>query len=226
MKLGRRFVLIFSLWTCLGWVMSSAVARSAERAKQADLPQADLVVYGGTASGVMTAYSAAREGLHVVLLEPGAHLGGMVTGGLSATDLGHFAIIGGYAREFYSKAAAHYGVQDLDRPENWLSEPHVDEAIFGGMLKEAGVEVRFHERLREKSGVEMLGGRIVSLTTEDGKRWRAEVFADCSYEGDVMAQSHVQLHVGTREQGGVWRGPGGRARTDAGASVRLGDVAV
>ena len=61
----------------------------------------DLVVYGGTASGVMTAYSAAREGLRVVLLEPGAHLGGMVTGGLSATDLGHFTIIGGYARDFY-----------------------------------------------------------------------------------------------------------------------------
>ena len=64
----------------------------------------DLVVYGGTASGVMTAYSAAREGLRVVLLEPGAHLGGMVTGGLSATDLGHFTIIGGYARDFYLKA--------------------------------------------------------------------------------------------------------------------------
>ena len=76
---------------------------------------ADLIVYGGTASGVMTAYSAAREGLHVVLLEPGAHLGGMVTGGLSATDLGHFAIIGGYARDFYMKAAAHYGVHDLER---------------------------------------------------------------------------------------------------------------
>ncbi len=88
------------------------------------------MVYGGTASGVMTAYSAAREGLHVVLLEPGVHLGGMVTGGLSATDLGHYTIIGGYARDFYMKAAAHYGVHDLDRPENWRSEPHVDEEIF------------------------------------------------------------------------------------------------
>src|SRR3982074_2905192 len=28
----------------------------------------DLVVYGGTASGVVTAYSGAMEGLHVVLL--------------------------------------------------------------------------------------------------------------------------------------------------------------
>jgi hypothetical protein len=151
----------------------------------------DLVIYGGTASGVMTAYSAAREGLHVVLLEPGVHLGGMVTGGLSATDLGHYTIIGGYARDFYMKAAAHYGIHNLDRPENWLSEPHVDEEIFGAMLQEAGVEVHFHERLRERDGVELQEKHLVSVTTADGKRWPAKIFADCSYEGDLMAQSKV-----------------------------------
>jgi hypothetical protein len=151
----------------------------------------DLVVYGGTASGVMTAYSAAREGLRVVLLEPGVHLGGMVTGGLSATDLGHYTIIGGYARDFYMRAAEHYGVHDLDRPENWLSEPHVDEEIFRTMLENAGVTVQFHERLREQNGVELQGKRIVSITASDGKRWPAKVYADCSYEGDLMAQAKV-----------------------------------
>jgi hypothetical protein len=156
----------------------------------------DLVVYGGTASGVMTAYSAAREGLHVLLLEPGVHLGGMVTGGLSATDLGHYTIIGGYARDFYMKAAAHYGVHNLDRPENWLSEPHVDEEIFRAMLKEAGVEVQFHERLRERDGVELQEKHLVSVTTADGKRWPAKIFADCSYEGELMAQSKVSYTWG------------------------------
>jgi hypothetical protein len=156
----------------------------------------DLVVYGGTGSGVMTAYSAAREGLHVVLLEPGVHLGGMVTGGLSATDLGHYTIIGGYARDFYMKAAAHYGIHNLDRPENWLSEPHVDEEIFRAMLKDAGVEVHFHERLRERDGVELREKHLVSVTTEDGKRWPAKVFADCSYEGELMAQSKVSYTWG------------------------------
>ncbi|HUX28877.1 MAG TPA: FAD-dependent oxidoreductase [Terracidiphilus sp.] len=154
-------------------------------------PDFDLIVYGATASGVMTAYAAAREGLHVALLEPGAHLGGMVTGGLSATDLGHYTIIGGYARDFYMKAAAHYGVHNLDSPENWLSEPHVDEAIFRDMLKDSGVTVYFHKRVREKSGVTLSGKRIVSITTSDGKQWHAKVFADCTYEGDLMAQSKV-----------------------------------
>jgi FAD dependent oxidoreductase len=154
-------------------------------------PPTDLLVYGGTASGVMTAYSAAREGLHVVLLEPGVHLGGMVTGGLSATDLGHFTIIGGYTRAFYMAAAAHYGVHDLDHPKNWLSEPHVDEEIFRTLLHDAGVTVHFHERLREHDGVERDGKHLVSLTTADGTRWPAKIFADCSYEGDLMAQAKV-----------------------------------
>ena len=105
---------------------------------------ADLIVYGATASGVMTAYAAAREGLDVTLLEPGSHVGGMVTGGLSATDLGQFAVIGGYARDFYMEAAAHYGVHDLFRPANWYSEPHVDEAIFRKMLQDSGVDLELH----------------------------------------------------------------------------------
>jgi FAD-dependent oxidoreductase family protein len=139
----------------------------------------------------MTSYSAARQGLHVILLEPGAHLGGMVTGGLSATDLGHFTIIGGYARDFYMQAAAHYGVHDLDKADNWRSEPHVGEEIFRKMLTDAGVTVRYHEKLREHAAVESSGATIRSITTEDGKKWSAKIFADCSYEGDLMAQAGI-----------------------------------
>ncbi len=109
---------------------------------------ADLVVYGGTASGVMTAYSAAKQGLHVVLLEPTNHLGGMVTGGLSATDSAYFGIIGGYTREFYRQAAEHYGTHDLLHSTDWLSEPKEGEAIFNEWLKSTNVEVHLGERLK------------------------------------------------------------------------------
>ena len=156
----------------------------------------DLVIYGGTASGVMTAYTAARQGLHVVLLEPSHHLGGMVTGGLSATDHGDFHIIGGYTREFYRQAAATYGVHSLDKASDWLSEPTVGEEIFDRWLKNAGADVRFGERLKEHGGVIKKGTRLIALVTEDGRRWPAKVFADCSYEGDVMAESRVSYVVG------------------------------
>jgi hypothetical protein len=154
--------------------------------------RADLVVYGGTASGVITAYSAAREGLHVILLEPGRHLGGMVTGGLSASDVANFHVIGGYARDFYRQAAAHYGQPTLETHGDWLSEPHVGEEIFQKMLADARVDVRFGERLKERTGVTRSGARIVSILTEDGSRWQAKIFADCSYEGELMAQAGVR----------------------------------
>jgi hypothetical protein len=157
---------------------------------------ADLIVYGATASGVMTAYSAAREGIHVTLLEPGAHLGGMVTGGLSATDYGHFTIIGGYARDFYMQAASHYGVTNLDKGANWYFEPHVAEEILRNMLAQAGVKVYFHQRIREHDGVQMAGATIRSIAMEDNKQWQAKMFADCSYEGDLMAQAKISYTWG------------------------------
>src|SRR5712692_1911674 len=83
----------------------------------------DLVVYGGTAGGVMTAVSGAREGLKVALLEPGAHLGGMATGGLSRTDLGKKEVIGGYSLEFYWRAANHYDLRRHGQDLAWFVEP-------------------------------------------------------------------------------------------------------
>src|SRR5258708_1971313 len=70
----------------------------------------DLVVYGGTAGGVMTPVSGARMGLKVALLEPRGHIGGMVSGGLSHTDVGKREVIGGDALEFYWRAGNHYGL--------------------------------------------------------------------------------------------------------------------
>jgi ribulose 1,5-bisphosphate synthetase/thiazole synthase len=52
------------------------------------IAQYDVVIYGATASGVTAAVAAARDGAKVVLIEPGKHIGGMVTGGLSHTDYG------------------------------------------------------------------------------------------------------------------------------------------
>jgi predicted flavoprotein YhiN len=87
----------------------------------------DVVVYGGTAGGIMAALAAARPGRRVALLEPGRHLGGMVSGGLGWTDIGDRRIIGGLTREFYGRVAAHYGVDpwDIIGPE-----PHLAEDLF------------------------------------------------------------------------------------------------
>ena len=74
----------------------------------------DVVIYGGTASGVAAAVQATRMGKSVVLIEPGQRLGGLTTGGLGQTDIGNKAAIGGIAREFYQAIRKHY-----DAPAAW-----------------------------------------------------------------------------------------------------------
>ncbi len=144
----------------------------------------------------MTAVSAARQGLHVVLLEPGRHVGGMATGGLSRTDFGKKQVIGGYALEFYWRVGMKYGMGRYANEVAWYYEPHVGEEVLREMLKQANVEVRFGERLREKNGVAKQGTKIVSITTGWGAVYRGRAFADCSYEGDLMAQAGVSYTWG------------------------------
>lgn len=144
----------------------------------------------------MTALAAAREGLHVVLLEPGNHVGGMLTGGLSATDVGNRNVIGGYALEFFQRAGTYYDMQQFNQNVAWRFEPHVGEEILRTMLQEAGVDVRFHERLREKDGVAKAGNRLLSITMQDGTEWKGKIFADATYEGDLMAAAGVSFAWG------------------------------
>ena len=61
----------------------------------AEVIQADLCIYGGTAGGVAAALQAARMGKTAVIAEFGNHLGGLTSGGLGATDIGNKAAIGG-----------------------------------------------------------------------------------------------------------------------------------
>ncbi len=176
---------------CALWVTISA----------AETLETDLCVYGGTSGGVVAAVQAARMGKSVVLLEPGSHLGGMTSGGLSAVDIGDPRSVGGIAREYFTKLAATVGVSlAWDKPfENdggggpatggaYAIEPHKAEEVFIEMAKESGVQVNFEARL---AAVKKEGARITELVLENGDIVRAKVFLDTTYEGDLMAKAGV-----------------------------------
>jgi hypothetical protein len=96
-------------------------------------------------------------------LEPGAHLGGMATGGLSRTDFGKKEVIGGYALEFYWRVGRKYGIQRFAQDVAWFYEPKVGEQVLREMLDQAGVRVLMRHRLREKMGVEKSGTKLASI---------------------------------------------------------------
>jgi hypothetical protein len=172
---------------------AASLAVFASPAWAAEVRSYDVVVYGGTAGGVIMAVSAAREGVKVALLEPRDHVGGMVSGGLTATDFGKKAVIGGLSLEFFERVGRRYG-----QPIGWYFEPHVAEEVFREMLKEAGVPVFFRHRLREKTGVGKKGTTITEIRMENAAVFRAALFADATYEGDLMAQAGVS-HTWGRE---------------------------
>ncbi len=175
----------------LALATAGAVAQTTTGTETGSTKQYDVIVYGGTGGGVAAAIAAAREGSSVALLEPTKHIGGMVTGGLGRTDFGNKKCIGGMALEFYQRIGKHY-----NRSIEWYPEPHVAEETLTAMLKEANVPVFFEHRLLENNGVTTEPGRIKSITMENGAVFSGKVFADCSYEGDLMAKSGVSYTYG------------------------------
>jgi hypothetical protein len=150
----------------------------------------EVVVYGATASGTISAIAAASEGADVVLIEPRKNVGGMVTGGLSHNDYGDRTVIGGMALDFYEKVADYYN----ESLYYWRGpEPHAGEKIFRDWLKEAGVELLFEKRVVE---VYMQNGYIRQITLSDGSHVSGKVFIDASYEGDLMARAGVTYTIG------------------------------
>ena len=185
----------------------------------------DVVVYGDTLAGISAAIQASRMNKTVVLISPTAHIGGVATSGLTATDMNRSTSIGGVAREFYQEIYSHYLQPSAWRVQNrdeffesskkrtytgkndalrmqWVYESHVAEKILESMLHQAGVEVVRRKRIAETpSAVELRDGRIVALRTEDGERHAGRMFVDASYEGDLMARAGVSHIIGREANG-------------------------
>ena len=149
----------------------------------------DIAVYGGTPAGVAAAIQAARMGKKVVLLSFNRHVGGMTSGGLTATDIGKRESIGGLALEFFKNIGR---IRDF--------RPSRAESVFRKMLARAGVTVLLDRPLES---VAMKNGRLVSATMETGETVQAAVFVDTTYEGDLLAAAKVSYYVG-REPAGAY----------------------
>ncbi len=160
----------------------------------------EICVYGGTSSGVMAAIQARRLGRKVALVSQGNRLGGMTISGLSATDSGNRLAIGGLAREFYQRIRDAYlrsygadSPQAKDCLDGYRFEPRVAEKVFQEMLAEAGVPIYLNQRLKS---ARLLSNRIVELGTMEGMVFKASVYIDATYEGDLMAKANVTYTVG------------------------------
>lgn len=185
-------------------IIASMLAIATVTAGTAWAVSPDVIVYGGVPCGIASAITAAREGANVLLIEPTKHVGGLSTSGINTAESEHMLkwTIGGFADEFYRRLGKHYedtkALQTYPHKDKRLDtiyffESSVAEKVYRGMLKEAGVEVRYG------AGVDAVmkdGAKITGITLTDGAKFAAKVFVDASYEGDLMARAGVKYAVG------------------------------
>ena len=156
----------------------------------------DIVIYGATSGGVVAAQAASMQGMKVLLLDPGRHLGGMSSGGLGQTDIGNKFAITGLSRQFYRRVGAHYG-----KDEQWTFEPHVALRIFQDIIREYKIDYRPDHRLVEvKRDGNVIRKTVFQRVSRGGRvAVSAKVFIDCTYEGDLMALAGVTYVVGRED---------------------------
>ncbi len=165
----------------------------------------DVVVMGGTPSGVAAAVAAYRQGAKVCLIAQNEHLGGMMASGLGNTDSGNPDYIGGIAAEVFRKIAAHYRNTYGPESEQFRScnyglrfEPHVAEQVFEQLVKAERIEV-LRGWLLTDCHVEL--NKMESVTVRHRKTGLQKkigglVYIDATYTGDLFAEAGAPFYLG------------------------------
>lgn len=172
-----------------------------------------LVINGGTPGGVACAVRAAREGLTVLLVNRHAHLGGLLTSGIGVWD-----------SQFEGKRSPIYdevrtAIMEDYRTTYGADSPQYHEAVpspggyANGRFEPRVAEKVINEIVAREKNITLLKGFIPSSVEREGAllkaitfkpvqkggsmvRVRAEIFADCTYEGDLAALAKVPYRVG------------------------------
>jgi len=198
-----------------------------------DAAPAEVLVYGATPAGIAASVSAAKAGRSVLLVEPTARIGGLMTNGLSYSDFRSFESLTGFFLDFSRRVEADYrarygadSAQVKDSFRGTHGEPSVNLRAFQQMLAE-------HPRVRVLSGhtlarVELsdfvLGRRRIvaaHFATADGpQRLAAAQFVDTSYEGDLMAAAGESYHIGRESRAQYGEPLAGNAQGESDGQVQ------
>jgi hypothetical protein len=172
------------------------------------LAEADVVVCGGGSAGIAAAYSAARNGAKVILLERWPSLGGMGTNAL--VNIWHVSdrkkqVIFGVVQEAIDRADSFMErfADFPKRPETHQFDPEGMRVVYGKMLRDAGVRV-ICNLVAVESVVEDGRIRAVLVDTKEGRlAVRGKIFIDATGDGDVAANAGAKFDLGREEDGRV-----------------------
>ena len=180
-------------------------------AKEDQPIQCEVVVVGATPSGIAASVAAARCGHSVLLVEAEDHIGGIVTNGLTNSDIGNTQAAGGLFHEFTRRVLRYY--QSFDGTTN-PDSPNVKRCRNGYWFESAVAERIFNELLTDQQGkiTLLLSHEVQQASVEKGvlkaitvidrnhpgqhQTIQSKVFIDATYEGDLAALAKVPYRVG------------------------------
>ncbi len=168
-----------------------------------------LAVFGGTPGGIALTVRAAREGLKVVLINHNQHLGGMFVNGLGTMDTlynGARAPIydelrymtHDYYREKYGKQSPQYKASLPGFPKTRF-ESNVMEKLINDLLEKENLitVIKDYYPVKVYRAGKLIDTVIFSNKNEvDTITIEADVFADCSYEGDLAVVANTPMRIG------------------------------
>lgn len=163
--------------------------------------QTDVLVIGGTTSGISAGLQSARLNVPTLIVEETPWLGGMMTAaGVSAID-GNHRLHSGIWNEFRDKLRTHYG-GEAALATGWVSntqfEPHIGDSIFKSMVvaeKQLSVIYGYHltEVIKERN-------KVTGAVFENEKKERlivqAKVVIDATDLGDGLSMAGASYDLG------------------------------
>lgn len=160
----------------------------------------DVLVIGGSVSGISSGIQAARMGVNTLVVEESEWLGGMLTAaGVSAVD-GNYQLPAGIWGEFRSQLALHYGGLDSLKTgwvSNVLFEPSVGNQIFHRMVEtESHLQVWKGFTLCDIKKTPA-GWCAEAVSEQEGiKTIYTKVLIDATELGDVAKRCGVKYDIG------------------------------
>jgi len=170
----------------------------------------DVVVVGSGSAGLAAAISASRNGARTLLVDAGPSIGGELLSGLplnACLSARGDWVVGGVVRELLDRCDAMGGLVPpyFDWRSLWLVcvDPEIMKIACATMAAEAGVHLLLNT-FAEDVAVE--DGRIIGLVlaNKSGRTLvSADVFIDCSGDGDIAARAGAPWEKGG--EGGLFQ---------------------
>ena len=217
---AKSIVLTVLLALLLSINVQCKVARNSTVAAPKQTNHYDVVVIGGTPSGIAAAIAASRAGKTVIIIEQSPVLGGVLSSGVLRLDDLYVESNSGVMEEFRQRVKAYHRTELAEDPlvkahikqnpprrwnvaEGRAWEPHTSARIYAEMVAEQkSITTRFNEVAVD---VKSKGQRITGVITRDrdnhgklGKKhtYTGKVIIDATYEADLAGFAEIPFRIG------------------------------